>query len=145
VQPTQEELESLDLPNNSHVPPNRPATSVANQEEVQPDDVSGFEEFSSKPPEQLLRRCTRVSTTRSIPPPKRRKVAHPTKNNVPKTTPDVQKNQPFQTPISQPLKFDNVSGVHLNTVPRRTSSDNARLEDLEGHIKSYVSKHNYVI
>ncbi|KAG5570104.1 hypothetical protein H5410_059870 [Solanum commersonii] len=140
VQPTQEELESLDLPNNSHVPPNRSATSVANQEEVQPDDVSGFEEFSSKPPEQLLRRCTRVSTTASTPPPKRRKVAHSTKNNVPKTTPDVQKNQPFQTPISQPLKFDNVSAVHLNTVPRRTSSDNARLEDLEGHIKSYVDQ-----
>ncbi|KAH0745865.1 hypothetical protein KY285_007522 [Solanum tuberosum] len=52
----------------------------------------------------------------------------------------MQKNQPFQTPISQPLKFDNVSGVHLNTVPRRTSSDNARLEDLEGHIKSYVDQ-----
>ncbi|KAL3325350.1 hypothetical protein AABB24_039110 [Solanum stoloniferum] len=140
VQPTQEELESLDLPNNSHVPPNRPATSVVNQEEVQPNDVSGFEEFSSKPPEQLLRRCTRVSTTGSTPPPKRRKVAHPTKNNVPKTTPNVQNNQPFKTPISQPLKFDNVSGVHLNTVPRRTSSDNARLEDLEGHIKSYVDQ-----
>uniref|UniRef100_M0ZZK6 Ulp1 protease family, C-terminal catalytic domain containing protein n=1 Tax=Solanum tuberosum TaxID=4113 RepID=M0ZZK6_SOLTU len=83
VQPTQEELESLDLPNNSHVPPNRPATSVANQEEVQPDNVSDFEEFSSKPPEQLLRRCT---------------------------------------------------------LPRRTSSDNARLQDLEGHIKSYVDQ-----
>jgi len=55
VQPTQKELKSLDLPNNSHVPPNWPGTSVANQEEVQPDDVSGFEEFSSKPPEQLLR------------------------------------------------------------------------------------------
>ncbi|KAG5600831.1 hypothetical protein H5410_032201 [Solanum commersonii] len=122
VQPTQEELESLDLPNNSHVPPNRLATSVANQEEVQPDDVSGFEEFSSKPPEQL------------------RNVAHSTKNNVPKTTSDVQKNQPFQTPISQPPKFDNVSVVHLNRVPRRTSSDNARLEDLEGHNKSYVDK-----
>ncbi|KAH0652583.1 hypothetical protein KY289_030261 [Solanum tuberosum] len=140
VQPIQEELESLDLQNNSHVPSNRPATSVANQEEVQPDDVSDFEEFSSKPPEQLLRRCTRVSTTGSTPPPKRRKVAHPTKNNVPKTTPDVQKNQPFQTPISQPLKFDNVSGVHLNTVHRRTSLDNARLDDLEGHIKSYVDQ-----
>ncbi|KAH0768486.1 hypothetical protein KY285_004357 [Solanum tuberosum] len=65
VQPTQEELESLDLPNNSHEPPNRPATSVANKKEVQPDDVS---------------------------------------------------------------------------VPRRTSSDNARLDDLEGHIKSYVDQ-----
>ncbi|KAG5630332.1 hypothetical protein H5410_002049 [Solanum commersonii] len=74
TEPTQEELESLDLPNNSHVPPNQRATSVTNQEEVQPDDVSDFEEFSSKPPEQLLRRCTHVSTTGSTPPPKRRKV-----------------------------------------------------------------------
>ncbi|KAG5630327.1 hypothetical protein H5410_002044 [Solanum commersonii] len=98
------------------------------------------ESFHQKSPEQLLRRCTRVSTTGSTPPPKRRKVAHPTKNNVSKTTPDVQKNEPFQTPISQPLKFDNISGVHLNTVPRRTSSDNARLEDLEGHIKSYIEE-----
>ncbi|KAH0645545.1 hypothetical protein KY290_035343 [Solanum tuberosum] len=117
VQPTQEELKSIDLPNNSHVPPNRPATSIDNHEKVQPDNVSG-----------------------STPPPKRRKVAHPTKNNVPKTTPYVQRNQLFQTSISQPLKFDNVSGVHLNMVPRRTSSDNARLEDLEGHIKSYVNQ-----
>uniref|UniRef100_M1DML2 Ulp1 protease family, C-terminal catalytic domain containing protein n=1 Tax=Solanum tuberosum TaxID=4113 RepID=M1DML2_SOLTU len=38
VQPTQEELESLDLPTNSHVPPYRPTTSVANQEE----DISGI-------------------------------------------------------------------------------------------------------
>ncbi|KAG5592265.1 hypothetical protein H5410_042779 [Solanum commersonii] len=122
TEPTQEELESLDLPNNSPLPPNRPTISIANQEKVQPDVVSG-----------------------STPPPKRRKVAHPIKNNVSKTTPDVQKNQLFQTPISQPLKFDNVSGVHLNIVPRRTSPDNARLEDLEGLIKSYATLEALVI
>lgn len=102
VQPTQEEIRSLDLPNNSHVPPTQPSTSDVNHEEVQPDEVSGFEEFSSKPPEQLLRRCTRVSTTGSTPPPKRRKVAHPTKNNVPKTTPDVQKNHHFKLRFTTP-------------------------------------------
>ncbi|KAH0709526.1 hypothetical protein KY284_010953 [Solanum tuberosum] len=94
VQPTQKELKSLDLPNNSHVPPNWPGTSVANQEEVQPDDVSGFEEFSSKPPEQLLR-----SAHMFLP----------------------------QDPSHPPRE-------------ERTSSDNARLEDLEGHIKSYVDQ-----
>ncbi|KAH0685458.1 hypothetical protein KY290_016729 [Solanum tuberosum] len=111
VQPTQEKIRSLDLPNNSHVPPTQPATSVVNHKEVQPDKVPGFEEFSSKPLEQLLRRSTRVSTTESTPPPKRRKVAHPTKNNVPKATqPDEQPNQPFQTSNSHPPQVDNDNG-----------------------------------
>ncbi|KAH0680135.1 hypothetical protein KY284_021220 [Solanum tuberosum] len=70
VQPTQEEIISLDLPNNSHVPPTQPATSDVNHEEVPPDEVPRFEEFSSKPPEQLLRRSTRFSTTGSTPPPR---------------------------------------------------------------------------
>ncbi|KAH0680141.1 hypothetical protein KY284_021226 [Solanum tuberosum] len=117
VQPTQEEIISLDLPNNSHVPPTQPATSDVNHEEVPPDEVSGFEEFSSKPPKQLLRRSTLFSTTGSTPPPKRKKVAHPTKNNVPKATqPDEQPNQPFQTPDLQPPQVDNVSGFSHNTV-----------------------------
>ncbi|KAK4724837.1 hypothetical protein R3W88_027616 [Solanum pinnatisectum] len=58
VHPTQEEIRSLDLPNNSHVPQTQPDTSDVNHEEVQPEEVPGFEEFSSKPPEQLLRRFT---------------------------------------------------------------------------------------
>ncbi|KAH0691936.1 hypothetical protein KY289_019294 [Solanum tuberosum] len=138
VQPTQEEIRSLDLPNNSHVPPTQPATSDVNHEEVQPDEVPGFEEFSSKPLEKLLWRSTQVSTTRSTPPPKRRKVAHPTKNNVPKATqPDEQPNQPFQTPDSHPPQVDNVFGVPHNAIFRRTISDNAGLEELKGHMKSY--------
>ncbi|KAH0636629.1 hypothetical protein KY289_036544 [Solanum tuberosum] len=63
IQPTPEEIRLLDLPNNSHIPPTQPATSDVNHEEVQPDEVPGFEDFSSKPPEQLLRRSTRVSST----------------------------------------------------------------------------------
>ncbi|KAG5630966.1 hypothetical protein H5410_002683, partial [Solanum commersonii] len=128
VQPTQEEIRSLDLPNNSHVPPTQPATSDVNHEEVQPD-------------EQLLRRSTRISTIGSTPPPKRREVGHPTKNIVPKATqPDEQPNQPFQTPNSQPSQIYNVYGVPHNTIFRRTISDNAGLEELKGHMKSYVDK-----
>ncbi|KAH0738336.1 hypothetical protein KY290_037041 [Solanum tuberosum] len=63
TEPTLEEIKSLDLPNNSHIPPTHPATSDVNHEEVQPDEVPGFEDFSSKLPEQLLRRSTRVSST----------------------------------------------------------------------------------
>ncbi|WMV18188.1 hypothetical protein MTR67_011573 [Solanum verrucosum] len=91
VQPTQEEIRSLDLPNNSHVPPTQPATSNVNHKEVQPDEVPGFEEFSSKPLEQLLRRSTRVSTT----------------------------------------------GFTLPPREERTILDNAGLEELKGHMKSY--------
>ncbi|KAG5620620.1 hypothetical protein H5410_005838 [Solanum commersonii] len=72
-------------------------------------EVPGFEDFSSKPPKQLLRRSTRVVGAGSTPPPKRRKVAHPPKTNVPKATqPYEQRNQPFQTPNSQTPQADNV-------------------------------------
>ncbi|KAG5614409.1 hypothetical protein H5410_014233 [Solanum commersonii] len=138
VQPTQEEIRSLDLQNNNHVPLTQPATPDVNHEEVKPDEVPGFEEFSSKPLEQLLRKSTRVSTTGSTLLPKRRKVAHLTKNNVPKATqPDEQPNHPFQTLNSHPPQVDNVSGVPYNTVFRRIISDNAGLEELKGHMKSY--------
>ncbi|KAH0739651.1 hypothetical protein KY290_038356 [Solanum tuberosum] len=59
IQPTPEEIRSLDLPDNSHVPSNRPDSPIVNNEEVQPKEVPGFEDFSSKPPDQLLRRSTR--------------------------------------------------------------------------------------
>ncbi|KAG5580770.1 hypothetical protein H5410_051397 [Solanum commersonii] len=63
IQPTPEEIRSLDLPDNSHVPPTQPNSSNVNHEEVQPGEVLGFEDFSSKPPEQLFRRSTRVVGT----------------------------------------------------------------------------------
>ncbi|KAH0720289.1 hypothetical protein KY284_005319 [Solanum tuberosum] len=65
IQPTPEEIRSLDLPDNSHVPPTQTDSLNVNHEEVQPEEVPGFEDFSSKPPEQLFRRSTRVVGTRS--------------------------------------------------------------------------------
>ncbi|KAH0755031.1 hypothetical protein KY290_025301 [Solanum tuberosum] len=58
IQPTPEEIRSLDLPDNSHVPPIQSDSSNVNNEGVQSEEVPGFEDFSSKPPEQLLRRST---------------------------------------------------------------------------------------
>ncbi|KAK6796466.1 hypothetical protein RDI58_004167 [Solanum bulbocastanum] len=43
-------------------------SSNVNHEEVQPQEVPGFEDFSSKPPKQLLRRSTRVVGAGSTPP-----------------------------------------------------------------------------
>ncbi|KAK4722064.1 hypothetical protein R3W88_012297 [Solanum pinnatisectum] len=58
IQPTTEEITSLDLPHISHVSPTEPAPSNVNPEDGQPHEVPGVEDFSSKPPDQLLRRST---------------------------------------------------------------------------------------
>ncbi|WMV50535.1 hypothetical protein MTR67_043920 [Solanum verrucosum] len=63
IEPTPEEIRSLDLLDNSHIPPTQPDSSNVNHEEVQPEEVPGFEDFSSKPPKQLFRRSTRVVGT----------------------------------------------------------------------------------
>lgn len=65
---------------------------------------------------------------------------------MPKATqPYEEKNQPFQTSDSKPLKFDNVFGVPHNMIFLTIILENAGLEELKGDMKSYVSKHNYVI
>ncbi|KAG5606796.1 hypothetical protein H5410_028288 [Solanum commersonii] len=66
IQLTPEEIRSLDLPDNSHVPPIQSDSSNVNNEEVQPEEVPGFEDFSSKPPEQLLKRSTRDDNKRAL-------------------------------------------------------------------------------
>ncbi|KAK6779983.1 hypothetical protein RDI58_022167 [Solanum bulbocastanum] len=58
IQPTLKEIRSLDLLDSSHVPPIQLDSSNVNNEEVQSEEVPGFEDFSSKPLEQLLRRST---------------------------------------------------------------------------------------
>ncbi|KAK6792173.1 hypothetical protein RDI58_011254 [Solanum bulbocastanum] len=56
--PTTEEITSLDLPYISHVSPIEPAPSNVTPEDGQPQEVPGFEDFSSKPPDQLLKGST---------------------------------------------------------------------------------------
>ncbi|KAG5611109.1 hypothetical protein H5410_022390 [Solanum commersonii] len=74
-----DEVATLDLPDIQDAPPPGPSTTTVNPKEVQSKDVSGFEDFSTSPPEQLVRSSSRVSGTLSPPPPKRRK-----KINTPK-------------------------------------------------------------
>jgi len=93
----------------------------------------------------LLRRSIRVSSTGSTPPPKRRKVVHPHKTNVPKATqPDEQPNQPFQTPDLPTSEAGNVSGVLDNSDIRKVIFDNLQLEGLKQYLKGYVLQ-SYVL
>jgi len=109
---------------------------------VQPEEVPGFEDFSSKPPDQFLRRSTRVPSSGSTPPRKRIKVVHPNKYNLSHLTqPHEQPKQSFQSPSSEPKQADNVSGVPHNTFSGRTTFDSAGMEDLKMYMKGYVSKH----
>ncbi|KAK6778044.1 hypothetical protein RDI58_024762 [Solanum bulbocastanum] len=49
------------------------STSTDKSTQAISDDIPGFEDISSKPPDHILRRSRRVSSTSSTPPPKRRK------------------------------------------------------------------------
>ncbi|KAG5600345.1 hypothetical protein H5410_031715 [Solanum commersonii] len=139
IQPTAEEITSLDLPHINHVSPIKPAPSNVNPEDGQPKEVPGFEDFSSKPLDQLLRRSTRVSSTGFTPPPKRKKVVRPHKINVSKAIqPDEHPNQTFQTPNLPMSEADNVSGVLDNSDIRKVILDNSELEELKQYVKGYV-------
>ncbi|KAK4709987.1 hypothetical protein R3W88_004500 [Solanum pinnatisectum] len=103
-------------------------SSNVNPKGVQPQEVPGFEDFSSKPPKQLLRRSTRVVGAGSTPPPREERA----------TQLYEQPNQPFQIPNSQPSQADNVYSVSHNLVFRRTDLYSATLEELKDYMKCYV-------
>ncbi|KAG5591978.1 hypothetical protein H5410_042492 [Solanum commersonii] len=88
------------------------------QEIVQPNGIADFDDFSTRPPEQLLRRSSRVSDTSSPPPPLKRKK----KGDTPKTKvsepsqPDqsnVSLNQPFSISDGPPRSTANVHDLQM--------------------------------
>ncbi|WMV42890.1 hypothetical protein MTR67_036275 [Solanum verrucosum] len=64
-------LAAFDLPEDEHAPSSSPPTTSVNPKIVQLNDIADFDDFSTRPLEQLLRRSSRVSDTSSPPPPKR--------------------------------------------------------------------------
>ncbi|KAH0639558.1 hypothetical protein KY290_036822 [Solanum tuberosum] len=70
IQPTYEELTVLDLPDNMGVSHSEHSTSTDKPTQAISEDIPAFECFSSKPPDQIVRRTRRVSSTSSTPPPK---------------------------------------------------------------------------
>uniref|UniRef100_M1DB39 Ulp1 protease family, C-terminal catalytic domain containing protein n=1 Tax=Solanum tuberosum TaxID=4113 RepID=M1DB39_SOLTU len=74
IQPTREELIILQLPDNLVVSHTEFFLSVDKPTKAGSNDIPGFEDFSSKPPDRIVRRSRRVSGTSSTPlPSKRRK------------------------------------------------------------------------
>ncbi|XP_069155846.1 uncharacterized protein [Solanum lycopersicum] len=131
IQPTGEECTALQLPQPSHVTHDEPGTSNVNIDVGKPQEVTGFEDFSSEPPDQLLRRSTRVSSIGTTPPPKRRKVVHPHKTKVFKsTTAEKQPTQNVYTPDLPTSQVDNVSNVPVNSDFRKVDQQVGCLVEL---------------
>ena len=140
IQPTWEECTTLQLLQPSNVTHDEPGTSNVNIDVGKPQEVPVFEDFPSEPPDQLLRISTRVSSTGSTLPPKRRKVVHPHKTKVSKsTTAEKQPNQNVYTPDLPTSQANNVSNVPVNSDFRKVIFENSQLEGLKQYLKGYVS------
>uniref|UniRef100_M1BRU8 Ulp1 protease family, C-terminal catalytic domain containing protein n=1 Tax=Solanum tuberosum TaxID=4113 RepID=M1BRU8_SOLTU len=139
--PTPEELAAFDLTEDEHDPPSHPPQHLVNPKIVPPNDIADFDDFSTRPPEQLLRRSSRVSDTSSPPPPKRRKKVDTPKIKVSEPSqPDqsnMSLNQPFSIPDGPPTPAANVHGsAHAQKVNYVIPD----IEELKDHLKNYVDK-----
>uniref|UniRef100_M1AV39 Ulp1 protease family, C-terminal catalytic domain containing protein n=1 Tax=Solanum tuberosum TaxID=4113 RepID=M1AV39_SOLTU len=141
IMPTPEELAAFDLTEDEHDPPSSPTTTSVNPKIVQPNDIADFDDFSTRPPEQLLRRSSRVSDTSSPPPPKRRKKVYTPKTKVSEPSqPDqsnVSLNQPFSIPDDPPTPAAN---VHGSANAQKVNYVIPDIEELKDHLKNYVDK-----
>ncbi|KAH0719604.1 hypothetical protein KY285_015635 [Solanum tuberosum] len=122
IVPTPEELVAFDLPEDEHDPPSSPTTTSVNPKIVQPNDIVDFDDFSTRPPEQLLRRLSRVSDTSSPPPPKRRKKVDTSETKV-------------SEPNGPPTPAANVHGSADAQKVNYVISD---IEELKDHLKNYI-------
>ena len=137
IVPTAEELEAFDLVEVEHAPPSLPLL-------VQPNDEDDFDDFSTKTPEQLLRRSARVSDTSPPPTLKIRKkvVKHKTKVSEanqrdqsigsPTPTVDVYVSIPEVPPT---LSTD----VHGSKDFQKVNYVIPNIKGLKDHLKNYVS------
>ncbi|KAH0728500.1 hypothetical protein KY284_004365 [Solanum tuberosum] len=121
IVPTPEDLAAFDLIEDEHDPPFSPTTTSVNPKIVQPNDIADFDDFSTRPPEQLLRRSSRVSDTSSPPPPKRRK-----KVDTPKTK--------VSEPNGPPTPAAN---VHGSADAQKVNYVIPDIEELKDHLKNY--------
>ncbi|KAG5615766.1 hypothetical protein H5410_015590 [Solanum commersonii] len=141
IVPTPEELAAFDLPEDERDPPSSPTTTSVNPKIVQPNDIADFDDFSTRPPEQLLRRSSRVSDISCPPPPKIRKKGDTPKTKVSEPSqPDqsnVSLNQPFSIPDGPPTP---AATVHSSTDAQNVNYVIPNIEELKDHLKNYVDK-----
>ncbi|TMW84555.1 hypothetical protein EJD97_024942 [Solanum chilense] len=149
--PTAEELEAFDLVEVEHAPPSSPPLLQLNEED-------NFDNFSTKPSEQLLRRSSRVSDTSPPSPAERRKkvviytkkkvseLCQPDQSNM-SPTPDVQVSILDLPPTSTADVHGSILDVSPNPIADvHGSADSEKvnyvipdIEGLKGHLKNYVS------
>ncbi|KAH0633418.1 hypothetical protein KY284_036204 [Solanum tuberosum] len=116
IQPTYEELTVLDLPDNMGVSHSEHSTSTDKPTQAISEDIPAFEYFSSKPPDQILRRTRRVSSTSSTPPPKSRK----------------------KVDLAKPKNSaGNVPDLHGSSSDPKENKDIPDIEELKQYLKKY--------
>ncbi|TMX03392.1 hypothetical protein EJD97_016749, partial [Solanum chilense] len=120
IQLTAEEISSLGLPDINYVPQNQSVSSISDNDDVHPEEVFDFEDFTTKPLDILLKRTSR-GVNLGITPPKRKriKIAHPHKYDLSRLSkaqkkPDQQPDHSFQNPEPQQKEFENVVGVGVS-------------------------------
>ena len=149
IVPTQDEVESLDLPDSQEVNRNEVSTPpVGAKKKVHTKDKSGFEDFSTSPPDHLLRRSSRVSDTSSPPPPKRRKNTDTHKTKGSKTFSNQLKPQLYQSfsmPAEEHTPPANVSSAHVSSQVLKYKFVYPDIEELKQHMKEYVSNNIYFL
>ena len=114
---------------------------------MHPDDVPGFEDFTTKPPDILLKRTSIGANVETTPPKRKRiKVVHPHKYDLSRLSksqkePDQQPDYSFQSSEPQQKESENISGVGVspNSFNEKTSLGSSEIDDLKKFIKSYVS------
>ncbi|KAH0634806.1 hypothetical protein KY284_037592 [Solanum tuberosum] len=133
-----EELVAINLPEDQPGLASSPPTTSVNPKVVQSKEISGFEDFSTSPPEQLVRRSSRVFDTSSPPPPKRRKKVDTPKTKVSKPSqPDqcnMSLNQPFSISDESPTPAAN---VHVSSDAQKFNSVILDIEELKEFLKDY--------
>ncbi|KAH0678532.1 hypothetical protein KY284_019617 [Solanum tuberosum] len=140
IQPTPEELVVLDLPDNMRVSYSEHSTSTDKSTQAILEDVPGFENFSSKPLDRILRRTRCVSSTSSTPPSKRRKKVDLAKQKSSameqlEQSPVIQKES-----FSIPESFGNVPDLHGPSSDPKEKKNITDIEEVKQYLKEYVDK-----
>ncbi|WMV23903.1 hypothetical protein MTR67_017288, partial [Solanum verrucosum] len=134
IQPTREELIILQLPDNLVISHTENSLSADKPTEAGSDDIPGFEDFSSKPPDQIVRTSRRVSGTSSThPPPKRRKKIILTKH---KTIP-MEQRVSEQSPVIEQEPFPIPDSAGPSSDPKE-KKDFSEIESLKQYLTEYV-------
>ncbi|XP_055800610.1 uncharacterized protein LOC129870053 [Solanum dulcamara] len=125
IVPSQHEMKSIVIHGSQHQP--KASTSAAKVNLKNPHEVPGFEDFSTTPPTELLKRSSHVADTSSPPPSKRMKTT-PAKEPIQVETANMHKDV---IPLNELEKH-----VSPDNIPAVKSAVNRKFKRLENKIDS---------